>query len=413
MVEQKMSLLSSALSRSYDALADIWSDGRGWIFLAISLGWFLSIGIRLIFPVLIPFIRTDLNISLSIAGTILSLLWVAYAFGQFPGGILGDKIGERNILTLSTLLAGLGVVIILVSFNIWMFILGTVIFGFGTAFYGTTRITILTDLYPNRSGTAIGLMLASGDLGNVTLPFLAGVIATALAWQFGFGFTIPIFIVAALTIWYTVPQNTSKSSDDVGAQPLNFGKALLGAVRHHGVVLGTSIQTLNMFVWQGFTGFYPTYLIDAKGFAPTTASLVFAMFFALGMLIRIIAGTLGDRFGTQLPLIVLLPIIAASIISFPFVNSFWFIILLTIPLSTLLGVGPIIFPYLVNSFPDELQGSGFGLVRTFYMFIGALGPIFVGVLADIELFDEAFFILGSLLLVAWLLTFTIRTEHRE
>ncbi len=410
MVEKTRSLFSRFVTGSQDALSGIWSEGRGWIFVAICLGWFLSIGVRLIFPVLIPFIRTDFNISLSVAGTILSGLWVAYAFGQFPGGLLADKIGERNTLTLSTVLAAAGVTIILISTNIWIFIFGTMLFGFGTAFFGTTRITILTDLYPERSGTAIGLTLAAGDLGNVVLPFLAGSIAAIFAWQFGFGFTLPIFIIAAVGIWYNVPKYTSERNDSLDSQPVRFGKDLVRAVRHPAVVLGTVIQTLNMFVWQGFTGFYPTYLIDIKDFSPVISSLTFAMFFALGMGVRIIAGSIGDRFGTRLPLIVLIPIIMLSIAAIPFVNSFWLILLLTIPLSTLLGVGPIIFPYLVNSFPETLQGSGFGLIRTFYMLVAASGPIFVGFLADIQLFDEAFLILAGILFVVWVLTFLMRSE---
>jgi hypothetical protein len=61
----------------------------------------------------------------------------------------------------------------------------------------------------------------------------------------------------------------------------------------------------------------------------------------------------------------------------------------------------------VGALPDEIRGSGFGLLRTGYIAFGAVGPPIVGVLADAGRFDGAFLLLGgvALALAGWGLVF--------
>jgi len=74
-----------------------------------------SIGVRFAYPTLLPFFQTSFGISLSVASLLVSLLWVAYAVGQFPGGVLGDRFGEGNILVASTLLSLVGITAVAVA----------------------------------------------------------------------------------------------------------------------------------------------------------------------------------------------------------------------------------------------------------------------------------------------------------
>lgn len=47
-----------------------------------------------------------------------------------------------------------------------MLFVGTIAFGLATALYGPIRFTILTDVYAEKVGSAIGLTLAAGSLGT-------------------------------------------------------------------------------------------------------------------------------------------------------------------------------------------------------------------------------------------------------
>jgi hypothetical protein len=53
--------------------------------------------------------------------------------------------------------------------------------------------------------------------------------------------------------------------------------------------------------------------------------------------------------------------------------------------------------------PDEMQGTGFGLVRTVYLFSASSGPVIIGRFGDAGMFDTAFLLLAVIAAIALLL----------
>jgi len=66
-------------------VTDLWRDGRGWVLVVVSAGQFLSIGIRVVFPALLPRTRDEFLLTNTTAGVLVSLLWVSFATAQLPG----------------------------------------------------------------------------------------------------------------------------------------------------------------------------------------------------------------------------------------------------------------------------------------------------------------------------------------
>lgn len=407
--------------RKLRRLADeLWSGGRGPILVTVAGGWFLSLGVRMIYPAVLPQIRAAYGLDLTTAGLLITALWVAYALGQLPGGILDDRFGGGRVLVTSTVVAAITLAFVVTAPSIGVLFGATLLFGFATALYGVARFTILSANYPDHDGMAIGLTMAAGDLGNTLLPPIAGAIAVAVAWELGLGFSIPLFLVAAVGLHVAVPNDGGSSttgdpdaseSDSSNADGLTRTLARVGsALRERPVALVAAIQTLGYCVWQAFTGFYPTYLIEGKEFAPTTATLLFGGFFALGILIKPIAGSAYDTYGVRRSLPIVLISITASMALLPFVESVLAVVAVTALASSILGYGTITLTYLTNSLPDDVQGTGLGSLRTGYMLIGAGGPTVMGAFADAGYFDEAFFVLAGIALVTVGLSTLLPTE---
>ncbi len=372
---------------------ELWSDGRGWILVGVAGGWFLSLGVRLIFPPLLPYLRETFSLGLTAAGLLLTVLWVAYALGQFPGGIAGDRLGEGNALVISTVVSGAMIAVIAVSNAAWMLFAATALFGFSTALFGPSRFTILSAIYDDRDGTAVGLTLSAGEAGNAILPVLAGVLAAAVSWRLGFGVTVPLFFLMALVLYRVVPGSVTDGSavDSLSLSTLGY---VVRGISQRAILIVTGVHLFLFFVYQGFTGFYPTYLVTMKGLSPSVAAGLFGLFFVVGIVVQPLAGAGGDRFGTRPTLLVVALVSTAALVAFPFVDGFFGLVVLTVVASTLLGVTPLTQTYLVNALPVDMKGSGLGLLRTVQIALGATGPLVVGAVAELGYFDGAFLLVA-------------------
>ncbi|ELY54837.1 MFS transporter [Natronolimnohabitans innermongolicus] len=383
------------------------ADGRGKILFAVATGWCFSIGVRMAYPVLLPYLREAYGLGLTTAGLLLTVLWLAYALGQLPGGILADRLGEGNILVLSSLISAATLAVVALAGSAPVVYLATACFGFGTALYGVARFTILSDVFPNNDGTAIGVTMAAGEVGNAVLPLLAGGIAATLAWQLGFGLSVPIFGLVAVLVWLFVPSHTSGTTSAVDSLSLETGRYVADKLWQPAIVVVTTIQILTYCVWQAFTGFYPTYLIEVKGFSEALATAMFSTFFALGIVVQPLTGRLYDLWGIRRSLPAILSVIIVSLVALPFLEGFWPIVVGTVLLSSILGYGTMTLPYMTAAFPPDMKGTGLGFLRTTYMTIGAASPVLFGALAERNYFDEGYFVLaafalGAMILVYWL-----------
>lgn len=392
-----VSVLSSrVLSNASSIVEDLIRDGKGPILVSIAAGWFLSVGVRYMYPSLLPFFREEFNLGFTGAGFVLSLLWVAYALGQFPGGVLGDRIGEGNILVISTALSTGAVIVVALSAKEWMLYAGTVLFGVATALYGPTRYTIFTDIYSERTGSAVGFTHACGSVGKTVLSILSVSIASIWSWRAGYGILIPAFIAVTIALWLKVPSRTSSTQvASVGSISLLVRRTLT-SISNPGILVVASIQFLLGFSSQGFLGFYPTYLIEIKGFSPSLAATVFGIYFALGILIQPLTGLVNDWIGPKITLGILAGQFSLGLFLLNFAETFLHVVLLTVLLSNRNGTGIVTNTFIADALPAESKGAGLGLLRSSWILLGATSPLLVGYLADLGLFKQAFLALSVL-----------------
>lgn len=382
------------MTAAYEEISEIWSEGRGWILVTISAGWLLLIGGQLVFPVVLPHIRAEFGISLTTAGLLLTAQWGAYALLQFPGGILGDRLGERNILVMSISIGLTGIGLIFLSPNFSVLAIGAVMLGAGSGLYGTSRFTTLMDIYPKRNGTALGISSAISNGGMAAIPLGGGFVAILLGWRGSFGVLIPFFVLITIGLWILVPRVTSDGDRIESLLTREPWEKIGSHILARDVILATSTMFLVMFLYQGFTSFFPTYLSSVKDFSESTATLMFGLFFASAIIIQPLAGVLADRFGPKPTMIGLSSVVGFAAILFPVAGSLHVVFILTIGISLLLGFMPVSFTYVIDYLPVETQGSSFGLLRTVYLTFAATGPSLIGYFGNMGRFDISFAILG-------------------
>lgn len=381
------------------AHAEFMTGTRGWILASVSAGWFLSFGVRLVFPALLPTLRESFGMSFTLAGVLISTLWLTYAVCQFPAGLVRDWIGDRRTLTLSTGITAVTVGVVALSVDVAMLFLGVILFASSTALFGPTRYTVLSDTFPDNDGTAIGISLAAGNIGNAVLPATAGAVAAVASWRWGFAVTVPLFALTAVLLWRSVPEPEHPTEDSLDELSVDVFRE---AVRHEVLVL-TGILILVGFAWQGFAGFYVSYLVTIKELSPGLAATLFSGFFLVGVGVQVVAGWAVDRFGARPSLLAFLSVMVLVFASLPFLSTTPAFVGISVLASSILGIRPIANTRLVRALPPTVRGTSFGLLRTAFIMLASAGPVTVGALADRNYFDEAMFLLGGVILLALVL----------
>jgi len=375
---------------------NLWAGGTGWILLAVSAGWALSIGLRFVYPALVPDLQTEFSIDFTTTGLLLTVLWASYALGHVPGGALGDRLGEGVVLVISGVVSTIAVLLVATAPTLGLLFMATILFGLATALYGPTRFTILTDLYSKEAGSAVGLTMAAGSIGNAAFPALAAFIAGALSWRFGFGIFLPMFAIVTIALWFLVPDRTSTESKSNNEFSLDLLREVSRGITVKNVPVVVGVQITLSFMIQGFSSFYPAYLIEAKRLSPELAATLFGGFFLLGAIIQPVMGALMNRIGVRATIIGCLSACVSALALLPFVDSLVMLVTVTGLFAFWNGAPVVTQTYIADTLPSDMQGTGFGMLKAGWMLIGATAPGLIGLMADIGRFDEAFMLLAAI-----------------
>lgn len=374
--------------------------------IAISGGWFLVLGVRHVYPVLLPHLRNEYGLDLTTAGLLMTVLFFAYALGQLPSGILSDQLGKGVTMTVSMVASAGALALVVLARTAPVLFGATALFGFGTALFTVARFTSLADLYPEQIGIALGVTEAVGEVGSSVLPPLAGVVAVVVAWQYGFGITIPLFLLAGTGIWLTVPSRTTDSTSASYTVSFENGRYLLSVLGRPAILYGTAVLLVGMWILNGFGGFYPTYLIEVKGLSPQTASALFGLFFAVGIVVHLLSGKAYDVFGVRRSLASVILVSGVALALLPLTDGSVPLAGLTVLLSSLVGFISITVAYLTTALPEDVRGTGYGILQSIAAMLASASTVVLGASADRGLFDEAF--LGLAALTGVMLVIAIR-----
>lgn len=384
----------------------LWSDGRGPSLLVIATTWGLLGGARMILPVLLPYIRTSYNLSLTFAGLLVTVLYLSLSIGQFPSGLLADRYNESTLLMISPLLVAVALIFVITAPTTLALYTAVGVWGASISLYPVARITFLTRTYPERLGSALGVTMATGDIGQTVLPPVASILVIVSVWELGLGFLIPLLALLGLGLYLTLPRETQYTSgDETDSNPRI--RDVFTEIFHPGVGSMAGILLLFLFLWQSFTAFYPTYLVSVKGMSPSVASLVFGVVFAVGIVIKLVAGVAYDKVGARISLAsVLFPPIVGFLL-LPFADGAMFLVPITAMIGMGLGAGAISQSYLAEVFGKKMRGTALGVIRTATATLAAAGPLAFGVIADNGFFSEGYVAMAVLMAGALLLSLRI------
>ncbi len=361
-----------------------------------ALAWATLQLARFAVPPLLPEIRADLGLSLSGAGVALTVLQGVYAVFQYPSGRLSDAWSRATLLAPSFVVLGAGCLLLGGAAGLATLLAGMAVFGVGKGLYAIPSRALLSDLFVERRGRALGVFSAGTDLGGVLASGVAVAAIAVASWRAVFApVAVLLFgLLVPFVAWNREPYVVRRAGLPVVATL----RRLLATPRQRRTLVAF---VCFYFMVNGVLNFLPEYLRVTKGFSPALAGGAFALLFAFGLAVKPVSGALSDRVRRRTVAVVGMLLAAAALGGLVVADSGAAVAAAVVAFAFgYKAQFPVIDAILLDAAPDADAGADLGAARTLFLGIGSLGPAFVGAVADRLDFTAAFAALAGLLVVA-------------
>jgi MFS family permease len=262
---------------------------------------------------LMPMIRTDLSLSYTQSGFVLSAFAVTSGISQLPAGWLADRFGVRlavlfgiSGVAVAGLMIGLSYsYVALIAFLVLAAILGG-------GYHPAASAAVSASVSPENRGRALGLHLIGGSSAFWIVPLLAAPIAVTWGWRSSFvvlsiptiifGIALYILISRRTRIQRTEPQT---DDNDLPALPTKIQWRKLTPFLIMSIATGTMIQSVS--------GYLSLFAVDYLHVSEATAARLIAVTPLVGLFAAPMGGYLSDRFGS-VPVLIVVSCLAAPLL---------------------------------------------------------------------------------------------------
>lgn len=350
---------------------------------------------RVVFAPLIEPIRVTTGASDATLGLLATLVWVGSALPRLPTGVLLTRISRAKVVFGSGVVLTAGTTFTALTRDPDLLLFGGFTMGLASGVYIIAANPLVTELFPEQPGRALGGHGVAAQLAAVVAPALVSVALLVGTWRT----TLQVMAVAAalMTLVFTAVAYRA-DFPDAGAGDTAF----LAAVRTQWriVLTGSVAVGATTMVWSGVFNFYVSYL-KTLGLSDDTGRLLLLVVFGAGVPAFYVSGRLADRLPNVPYLLAIIAAFTGCILVFPSVTGFWPLVVFSVVLGYVIhGIFPAADTYLLASLPDYHRASAYAAYGTGLMLLQAPGSVVVGTLRDSGLtFVTIFTAMGAGLVV--------------
>ena len=313
-----------------------------------------------------------------------SAFYLAYSSLQVPVGILIEKLGVRLSLTGASLVCTLGLLIFLISSNLYIGLVGRLLMGAGAAFGFIGLLTVSVMWFPKRF---IGLLAGSTQILGAMGPILAGgplyyaVAVSGGNWHYVLGLVIIAGLLLTAGIFAFVRDNPDYEFQHQ-QNVLHMIKEVLGnrkvwLIAVYAFFVYAAVPTLGA-VW-GMR------LMETADISRGEASMATSSLW-LGLAISSpLFGAISDRFTDRINALTMVSIIGigatVAIITLPMGVTGYSICLFLV--SCAASGQTLSFSVLAENIPQHIVSVAFGVNNTMVMLSGVIIPVLIGNALDI------------------------------
>ncbi len=264
------------------------------------------------YSIVLELIKTDLALTYTMSGALMSSYFVGYTIGQVPWGLLADRVGSRRVIALSVLGTAASTLVFSVASSFWHAILARFLSGLLGAGVFVPCVRLVSDWFTStQRGTALGLLSIGGSVGLMAASWILPSYSLQLGWRGTMAATGLLGLVSVAAIWGTLKDKTRVKS------PPGRRSVFIDVVRTRSFWLIAAIQFVRLGANYAYIAWLPLTLREEYGLDLVTAGVVYSLFNLAGMITNPVGGVISDRVGE--PLVLLTTFSALSVFTYLFI----------------------------------------------------------------------------------------------
>lgn len=357
-------------------------------FIALSLD-FVS------YPVLAGAVTSELALTYTQSGLMMSIFAIFYALMQVPSGVLSDKFGGGRVIALSTLVMGLSCVGFGLSPSFGAALFSRLMMGVGAGFILPASTKLLSSSFPARDlDGAMGVFGTGFGTGFIVSFAAIPSILGASNWRMGALFTGIFTLAVTVPSWPVLWRSRTRNP----TEKINSGRNTFKKLFSKNLAYSILINFTGLAVVVGITTWAPLYLVRRLNISLVDVGF---MIVALGVMMIIssfVGGVLTPKVGAGKVIIASMAMCVLFPIVLVFTSSAW------VGLLVMAGVGwagnfyvAPVFARVSLSVSREHSGTVFGVFNMVSFIGSSITPILVGYVLDtVARYDIGFLAISAI-----------------
>lgn len=359
---------------------------------------------RIVFSPLLEPLKLSFGVSNATVGFLATLVWLGSASPRIAVGYALTRVPRHQMILIAGGVLTVSAVFASVTQSIESLMVASFFLGASSGTYFIAANPLVSELFPDRVGNAIGIHGMSSQLAAVVAAPIVALSLIAGSWRL----TFQLLAILAVVISIVLAVAASRTAlPDAGQNDRRFVRA---ARRQWRIILaGIVVAGLTGFVWNSVFNFYVTYLVTTKSLSTPAAQGLLTVLFAAGVPAFLITGSLADRVANAPLLFFVSGTFACCLLVLTVTTGYLPLLLVSVVLGYVIhGLFPSIDTFLLASLPDHSRASAYALYSGNAMIVMALGSSVLGYLINVGYsFDSVFrafaFCLFAVLILSLLL----------